>query len=143
MQRVGIHAAGEDFARCRHHGIVSACQPRDAVEQDDHIFFVFHHAFGFFNHHFGHLHMALRRFVKGGGHHFAAHGAGHFGHFFGALVNQQHNQFHIRIIGGDGVGNVLQHHGFARFGRGDQKRALPQADGRNQVDDAAGDVFGR
>ena len=120
MQRVGIHAAGEHFARHRHHGVIRAGEAGDAVQQDNHIFFVFHHALGFFNHHFRHLHMALRGLIKGGGDYFAAHGTHHFGYFFGAFVNQQHNQLGIGVIGGDGVGDVLQHHGFARFGRGNQ-----------------------
>jgi hypothetical protein len=34
---------------------------------------------------------------------FAAHGALHFGHFFRALVDQQHDQVHFRVVGGDGV----------------------------------------
>ena len=141
MQRVGIHAAGEHLARHRHHGVIRAGKAGDAIQQDNHVFFVFHHALGFFNHHFGYLHMALRGLVEGGGDYFAAHGTQHFGYFFGAFVNQQHNQLGIGIIGSDGVGDILQHHSFACFGRRNQQGALPETDGRNQVDNPPRDVF--
>ena len=85
--------------------------------------------------------MAGGGLVEGGGHHFAAHGAGHFGYFFGALVDQQNNQHHFGIVGSDGVGDVLQHHGFAGFGRRHQKGALAHADGGNQIDGTGGDVL--
>ncbi|EKY03949.1 hypothetical protein HMPREF9120_02515 [Neisseria sp. oral taxon 020 str. F0370] len=85
--------------------------------------------------------MACGRFVKGGGDDFAAHGAAHFGHFFRALVDEQYDKLGFGIIGGNRVGDVLQHHGFARFGRGNQECALAAADGGDEVDGAAGDVF--
>jgi hypothetical protein len=81
------------------------------------------------------------RFVEGRGDDLALDGAGHFGHFFRALVDQQHDQHDIRMVGGDGVGDVLQHHGLAGLRRSDQQAALAAADRRDHVDDAAGDVF--
>ncbi|CFO67099.1 Uncharacterised protein [Bordetella pertussis] len=85
--------------------------------------------------------MAGGRFVEGRGHHFAAHGALHFGHFLGAFVDQQDDEHRIRIIGGDGVGHVLHHHRLAGLGRRHDQAALALADGGEDVEDAAGEVF--
>src|SRR5205807_1737624 len=42
---------------------------------------------------------------------------------------------HFRVIGGDGVGQVLQQHGFAGARRSDDEAALSFANGREQVHD--------
>ena len=129
MEGIGIYATSQDFAGCGYNGIVGAGETGNRVKQDDHVFFVFDHALGFFNHHFRHLDMALRRFVEGGGNHFAAHGTAHFGNLFRTFVNQQDNEFDIGIVGGNRVGDVLQHHGLTGFRRCNQQGALSAADG--------------
>ena len=98
-------------------------------------------AFGFFDDHFRDLHVALRRFVKGGGDDFASDASLHFGDFFRALVNEQHDEVALGVVLADGLGDVLQHHGFARFRRRDDEAALAFADGRDEVNHARGDVF--
>ena len=45
------------------------------------------------------------------------------------------------MVGGDGVSDMLKHYRFARFGACHQQAALALADGSNQVDDTAGDIF--
>ncbi len=45
------------------------------------------------------------------------------------------------MIGGDGVGQVLQQHGLAGTGRSDDEAALTFAHRRQQVHDAGADVF--
>ena len=77
--------------------------------------------------------MAFRRFVKRGGNYFPFYTAGHIGHFFGALVNQQNHQYGIFVIGGNGIGNSLHNHRFTRFGGGYNQRALAFADRRNHI----------
>jgi hypothetical protein len=98
-------------------------------------------ALGALDHHFGHVHVARGRLVEGGGDDFALDRALHFGHFFRALVHQQHHQVHVGVVGGDGVGDVLHHHRLAALGRRHDQRALAAADGGDDVDDAAGDVL--
>ena len=66
VQRVGVHAAGKDFAGVRLHGVVGARQTGDGIEQDDDVALVLDHALGLFDDHFGDLHVALGRFVEGG-----------------------------------------------------------------------------
>ena len=92
LQCVGVDAAGQHFARGRHHGVVCARQTRDRIQQDDDILLVLDQPLGLFDHHLGHLHVAHRRLVESGRHDFAADRALHFGHFFGALVYQQHHR---------------------------------------------------
>ena len=97
---------------------------------------------GLLDDHLGHLNMAARRFVEGGGNHFAAHHARHLGDFLGALVDQQDDQVALGIIAGNALGDVLQHQCLARLRRRHDQSALALADGRDQVDDARGDVLG-
>jgi hypothetical protein len=81
------------------------------------------------------------RLVEGRGNHLALHRAGHFRHFLGALVDEQDDQRHVGVVGGDGVGDVLHHHRLAALRAGHQQAALALADRRDHVDDARGDVF--
>ena len=67
----------------------------------------------------------------------------HVGDFFGTLVDQQHDQRDFGVVGGDGVGDVLQQHRLAGARRRDDQAALALADGRQQVHDAAGVVVAR
>jgi len=67
--------------------------------------------------------------------------AGHLGHFFGALVDEQDDQRDVGMVARDGVCDVLHHDGLAALGAGDQQAALSLADRRDDVDDPAGDVF--
>jgi hypothetical protein len=94
-------------------------------------------ALGLLDHHLGHLHVAAGGSSKVRGDHLAAHGALHLGHFFRALVDQQHDQVALGVVAHDRLGDVLQHHGLAGLRRRDDQAALALADRRaDQVDDA-------
>ena len=54
----------------------------------------------------------------------------------GPLVDQQHDQIALGMVGGDGVRDVLQQHGLAGARRRHDQRALALADRRDDVDDA-------
>jgi hypothetical protein len=75
--------------------------------------------------------------VERGGNHLGLDRALHLGHFFWALVHQQHHHVAVRVVGGNGVGNVLHHHRLAALGRGHQQGTLAFANGGNDVNDAA------
>ena len=113
------------------------------VEQDHHVALVLHQALGLFQHHLRHLHVPRRRLVEGGGHHLAAHGARHVRHLLRPLVDEQHHQEDLGVVGGDRLGDVLEHHRLAGARRRDDQRALAHADRRDQVDDAVGVVLRR
>jgi hypothetical protein len=110
LQRIGVDAAGQDLAGGGDDGVVGARQARDGVEQDHHVLLVLDQALRLLDHHLGHLHVPRGRLVEGGGDHFAAHRARHLGHFLRALVDQQHDQRDLRVVGDQGVRDVLQHH---------------------------------
>ena len=92
VQRVGIDAAGENFAARRHDGIISARQARDAVEKNHDVFAMLNQPFGFFDHHFRHLNVPRRRFVKSRANHFAINRTLHVGDFFRPFIDEQNDQ---------------------------------------------------
>ena len=85
--------------------------------------------------------MALGRLIESGADDFALHGALHVRDFFGALVDQKNDESDFRVIGGDGIGDGLQHHRLAGARRRDDQSALALADGAKHVEHAAGEVF--
>ena len=87
------------------------------------------------------MHVACCRLIKSGGNHLCFHRALHFGHFLRPLIDQQNHHVACGVVGCNSVSNVLHHHCFAALGRGDKQRSLAFANGRNDVDDAAGDIF--
>ena len=66
------------------------------------------------------------------------HGALHVGHFFGPLVDEQHDEVHFRMVLRHGLGDVLQEDRLAGARRRHDQAALALADGREQVHDARG-----
>ena len=84
--------------------------------------------------------MVFLRRVKRGIEDRGLHRALEIGHFLRALVDEQHHQFDIRMIALNGLRNFLEQHGLARLGRGHNQRPLPQADGRDKVEDAHGRI---
>src|SRR5512136_1021477 len=95
------------FGRCN----ALASTPRDRIEQDDDVAFVLDQALRFLDDHLGDLNMARGGLVEGRGNHLAMHRALHVGHFLGTLVDQEHDQIAFRVVGGDGVSDILQDHG--------------------------------
>jgi hypothetical protein len=76
------------------------------------------------------------RAVEGGGDHLAEPQHLHLGDLLRPLVDEQHQEQRLRVVGGDPGDDRLQEHRLARArGRHDQ-RALPLAERRDQVDDA-------
>ena len=144
VQRVGVHAAGEDLAGVRLHGVVGAGQAGDGVEQDDDVALVLDHALGLFDDHLGHLHVPLGRFVEGRADDLgAAAGALHVGDFLGPLVDQQDEQVGLGVVLEDGVGQLLHQHGLAGARRRDDQAARAFADGADQVQHARGQLVRR
>jgi hypothetical protein len=142
LEGVGVNAAGEDFAGVGDFGVVGASEAGDGVEEDDHIALILDEALGFFDDHFRDLHVTAGGFVEGGTDDFRLGGAGHFGHFFGALIDQENHEVAFRMVLGDGVGDFLEEDGFAGARGGDDQHALALADGGDQIDDAHVDFGG-
>jgi hypothetical protein len=141
LQCVAVDAAREDLARGRHDRVVGARQPRDRVEQDDHVLLVLDQPLRLLDHHLRNLHVALRRLVEGRRDHFAADRALHVGDFFRPLVDQQHDQVDLGVVMGDAVRDVLQEHRLAGARRRDDQAALSLADRHHHVEHARREVF--
>ena len=123
-----VDAARQHLARGRHDRVVGAGQARDGVEQDHHVALVLDQALGLLDHHLRHLHVARGRLVEGRADHLALHRALHVRHLLRPLVDEQHDEGDLGVVGGDGVGDVLQDHRLARAGRGHDQAALALAD---------------
>src|SRR5699024_7432736 len=65
----------------------------------------------------------------------------HVGDFFWAFIHQNHHEFNLGVIGGDGIGNRLQHHGLTGLGRRDDEAALAFTNRCNQIDQAWAHIF--
>ena len=77
--------------------------------------------------------MSLQILVVGGGDDFGLDRTLEVGHFLGPLVNQQHQHVDFRMVGSDGVGDLLENRGFARARRRDNQPAGAFADRGNHV----------
>src|SRR5690606_25313236 len=138
-----IQAAGQGAAAGGDDQIVGPGQPGDAVQEDDHVVAVLHQALGPLQHHVGQLHVVLGHLVEGGGQYLAPDRPLHLRHFFGPLVDEQHEEPGVGVVGGDAVGDLLQQDRLARLGGRHHQGPLAFADGSEQVHYAGGDVVGR
>ena len=84
--------------------------------------------------HLGDLGVVLDRLVEGRGDDFAFDRAPHVGHFFRPLADEADHQVHVRVVGGDAVGDRLEQQRLAGLRRRDDQTALPPADRRDQVE---------
>ena len=116
-------------------------EPGDRIQENDDVSLVLDEALGLFDDHVGHLHVPLGRLVEGGGDDLALDRALHVGDFFRTLVDEQDDEHDIGMIGGDGVGDVLQQHSLAGAGRSDDQPALAFAQRSEQIHDPGADVF--
>jgi hypothetical protein len=80
---------------------------------------------------------ATRVLVKGRGHdlHRVGGVAAEVGHLLGPLVDQQHDHVHVRMVPGDGVGDLLEDDRLAGAGWGHDQGPLAEAERRHEVDD--------
>src|SRR5699024_4419309 len=89
---------------------------------------------------FGDRGVVRGRAVEGGGDHLTGDRALHIGDFLRTFVHEHHHQVHVRVIGGDRIGDLLHHDRLAGLGRGDDQTALALADRGHQVHDAGADL---
>ena len=135
LQRVGVHAAGQDLAGVRDFGVVGAGQAGDRVEQNDDVLAELDVALGLFDHHFGDLNVAAGGLVERAADHLGLGVALHVRDFFRTLVDQQNDQHHVGVVLADGVGDLLKQNRLAGSRRGDDQHALAHADRRHQIHD--------
>ena len=89
---------------------------------------------GFFNDHFGDLHMPVWRLIEGGTDHFALDHPFHVGHFLWPLIDEQHDKLDVVVVRRNAVGDLLQNHRLACARRRHNQAALTTAHRRHQID---------
>ena len=77
--------------------------------------------------------MAFHVAVKAARHDLALDGPAHVRDLLGPLVDEQHHEVKIGVIGRDGLRHLLQEHGLARARRGHDQRPLALAERREQI----------
>ena len=78
----------------------------------------FGEALGLLQHDVGNLHVLRGRLIEGGGDDLRVDAALHVGDFLRTLVDEQYNKVHLGVVGGDGVGHLLQQDGLTGLGLG-------------------------
>src|SRR5690606_29865248 len=141
LKSIGVDTTGENLARGRNDRVVGASQTGDRVEKDDDVAAVFNQAFGLLDDHLGNLHMARRRLIEGGGDDLTLHRTLHVGDFFGTLVDQQNEKVAFRMVGGDGMSDILQQNRLTSARWRHDQTALALTERRNQVDDPRGQIL--
>jgi hypothetical protein len=113
------------------------------IEQHKNILAAFHHAAAALDHEARKAHVRFQILVVGGGDDFGLDRALEIRDFLGALVNQKNHRMNFGMVGGDGVGDLLEDGRLARARRRDDQAARAFADGRDQVNDARFEQVGR
>ena len=119
---------------------MSTRQTSDRVEQDDHIAAPFDHAFGLLEGDIADVNVLAGRFVERARDHlgsWAGNRPHHFGHFFGPLVDEQHDEIALWMILANRKSNLLQQDGLACTRRRYDQAALALADWGDEIDDAS------
>src|SRR5690606_20921223 len=125
-----------DPARCRRRDVVRATEPRDRVEQHDDVLTELDESLGALDRELGDGRVVVGGAVEGRGDDLTLDRALHVRDLFGALVDEHDHEVDLRVVGGDRVGDRLQHERLARLGRRDDEAALSLADRGDEVDDA-------
>ena len=82
--------------------------------------------------------MGVDVLVIGRGEHLRRHVPLEVGHLLRPLVDEQRNQFHLRVVVLDAEGDILQQNGLSRLRRRDDQPARPVANGTEEIDQPAG-----
>ena len=80
--------------------------------------------------------------VEGRGNDLTLDRALHVGDFFWTLVHEHHHEVDLGVVGGDRVGDRLEHHRLAGLGRRDDQTSLALADRSDEVDHPSGEQAG-
>ncbi len=102
----------------------------------------FYHSLSLLEHDSGNLDMALCWLVEGRGDNLCIHGAGHVGNLLRTLVDEQHHEVSLRMVGCDGVGNILHEDGLTGLRLSHDERTLTLTDWREEVYDAGAEIGG-
>ena len=86
--------------------------------------------------------MTLGRLVEGRGDDLGVDGASHVGNLLRALVDEQHHEVGLGMIGSDGVGDILHQDGLTRLWLSHDECTLTLTDRREEIDNTSAEVSG-
>ena len=136
-----VYTTRQNLSRLRRDGVVRAREPRQRVEQNHHVLAVLDQPLRLLEHHVGDLDVTRRSLIEGGAHHFRARGAGdHLRHFFGPLVDEQHDDRHLRMILRDRVRHLVEQDRLSGARRRNDDSALTLPDRRHEIHDAHAEI---
>ena len=92
------------------------------------------HTLGFLKDDSGYLHVVLGWRIERGGNDLGVDGAGHVGHLLWTLIDEEHHEVSLGMVGSDGVGDVLHEQGFTSLRLCHDEGALSLSDGREEID---------
>ena len=142
LEGVRVEPAREHLPGGRDHGVVSAREAGDRVQQDHHVLLVLHQPLGLLDHHVGDLDVPGRRLVEGRGDHLAPDVPLHVRDLLGPLVDQQHDEVDLRVVLRNRVGDRLEEHRLAGARRRHDEATLPLPDRREEIHDPGREVLG-
>ena len=143
FHRARIDTAAHRAAAAARRVVKGARRARDRVEQNKDILAGFDQALGALDGELRDARVALDVAVVRAGHDFGLRaGAPEVGDFLRPFIDQQDDQFHLRMILHDRVGDVMQQRRLAGARRRDDQAALTHAERRHQIHDARGVTIG-
>ena len=83
----------------------------------------------------------IGRTVEGGGNNLTLDGALHIGNFLGTLVNQNHHEVNLRVVGRNRVGNCLQNESLSSLWRRNNQTTLTLTNRGNQIDNSGRELL--
>ena len=87
-----------------------------------------HHALSLLQYDAGNLHVTVGRLVEGRGDDLSVDGTCHVCYLLRTLVNQQHHDICLGVVGGDSIGYILHEDGLTRLWLSDNQCALSFTD---------------
>ena len=139
VERLDIDTARHRAARVADPLVEGPGHAGDRVHQQEHVLARLGHPLAAFDHQLRQPDVALHVTVEATGHHLSLDGPAHVSDFLGTLVNEQHHELKIGMIGRDRLRYLLQEHGLAGARRCHDQRPLPLAKRRQQIHHAGRD----
>ncbi len=129
-----LDTAGHDPPFAWLHIIITARQPRYAVEQYHDVLFHLDQTLRALQHQLRHLHMSMYVFIEVRMINLAIDFPLNVGHFFGTLVHQEQNENNLGVICADSFRDLLEQNRFPHPWRRDDQPALPSPQRRQKID---------
>ena len=131
-----VDAARHDLPRATLLAVVGARQPRERVEENHDVAPVLHLTPRVLEDDLGDVDVLVGHLVGGGGDDLALDRTTKVGDLLGPLVDEEHDELGLRMVGRDAGGHLLEEGGLAGLRSGNDQPALAETDGADEVQHA-------